>query len=160
MLIDTGVLRQADVIVLGRTRSIASLSAELSDAGIRAPIVNLARRAPAPPGSNEVVHHVGSVLRIADMLRDLEHLVETIRQQAGPSKGYVVRGALTLRHDGAILWQNVEVPLTPSERAIVKLVAWNFPQLVPVMRSMLSGKSGPMKRKRTRTASEPVSAPQ
>ena len=80
-------------------------------------------------GSN-VVHHVGPVLRIDDMLRDLGQLVQTIRQQAGPPRGDIVRGALTLREDGVVLWKDVEVPLTPSERAIVKLLAWNFPQFV------------------------------
>ena len=41
VLLDTGVLRQADVIVLGQTRSIASLSlsASLSDARVGVPIV-------------------------------------------------------------------------------------------------------------------------
>lgn len=146
VLLDTGALRQADVIVLGRTRSIASvvsLSARLSDAGIRVPIVNLAGRESARAGSDEVVHHVGPVLRIGDMLRDLEQLVQTIRQQAGPPRGDVVRGALTLRQDGAILWNDVEVPLTPSERVIVKLLAWNFPQFVSCDAIYALGHVGP-----------------
>jgi DNA-binding response OmpR family regulator len=145
VLLDTGVLRQADVIVLGRTRSIASalsLSAGLGDAGVRARIVNLAGQASARAG-NEVVHHVGSVLRIDDMLRDLGELVQTIRQQAGPPRGDVVRGALTLRQDGAVLWKDVEVPLTPSERAIVKLLAWNFPQFVSCDAIYALGHVGP-----------------
>ena len=130
VLLDTGVLRQADVIGLGRTRSIASLSlsAGLSDARVGAPIVNLADRASARAGIN-VVHDVGPVLRIDDMPRDLGQLVQTIRQQAGPPRGDIVRGALTLREDGVVLWKDVEVPLTSSERAI-RLLAWNSPQFV------------------------------
>ena len=144
VLLDTGVLRQADVIVLGRTRSIASLSlsASLSDARVGVPIVNLADRASARAGSN-VVHHVGPVLRIDDMLRDLGQLVQTIRQQAGPPRGDIVRGALTLREDGVVLWKDVEVPLTPSERAIVKLLAWNFPQFVSCDAIYALGHVGP-----------------
>ena len=133
VLLDTGAPRQADAIVLGRTRPIASvvsLSARLSDAGIKVPMVKFASREPARPGCDEIVHHVSQVLRIGDMLRDLERLVQTIRQQDGSPRGDVVRGALTLRQDGAILWNDIEVPLTPSERVIVRLLAWNFPQFV------------------------------
>ena len=53
VLLDTGALRHADVIVLGQTRSIASalsLSVRLSAAGIRVPIVNLTGRQTARSG--------------------------------------------------------------------------------------------------------------
>ena len=119
VLLDTpGALRHADVIVLGQTRSIASalsLSVRLNDAGIRVPIVNLTGRQTARSGSGESADHVGPALRIDDMLRDLKQLVRTIRQQAGPPSGDVVRGALTLRSDGTALWKDIEVPLTPAD---------------------------------------------
>jgi DNA-binding response OmpR family regulator len=133
VLLASGALRQADVIVLGRTRSIASvpsLSARLSDAPVRVPIVNLTGGESARAGSDEVVYHVGSVLRIADMLRDLERLVQAIRQQPCPPRRDVVRGAVTLRQDGATLWNDVEVPLTPYECVIVNLLVRTSPQFV------------------------------
>ena len=77
------------------------------------------------------------------MLSDLKHLVRTIRQQAGPPSGDVVRGALTLRSDGTALWKDIEVPLTPAECEIVKLLVQNFPQFVSYDKIYALGRDGP-----------------
>jgi len=141
-----GVLPQADVIVLGRTGSIASVlsaAARLSDARIRVPIVDLAGRDSARARSDAGIHHVGRALRIDDMLRDLGQLVQAIRQQAGPPRSDVVLGTLTLRQDGAILWNDIKVPLTPSERVIVTLLVRNFPQFVSCEAIYALGHVGP-----------------
>lgn len=146
VLLDTpGALRHADVIVLGQTRSIASalsLSVRLNDAGIRVPIVNLTGRQTARSGSGESADHVGPALRIDDMLTDLKQLVRTIRQHAGPPSGDVVRGALTLRSDGTALWKDIEVPLTPAECEIVRLLVQSFPQFVSYDKIYALGRDG------------------
>lgn len=134
VLLDSpGAPQQTDVVVLGLARSVASVSsvsARLSDAGIRLPIVDQAGAESARVGSEEIVHRVGPVLRIDDMLRDLDELVHAIRQQAFLVRGDVVRGALTLRQDGATLWNDVEVSLTRSECMIVRLLVRNSPTFV------------------------------
>lgn len=137
--------RRADVIVLGpslSTASALSFSARLSAAGVRAAIVNLAGQESARAGCHEVGHHGGAVLRIDDMLKDLEQLVHAMRKHAHPPRGDVVHGALTLRQNGATLWNDVEVPLTPCECAIVSLLVRTSPQLVPCNAIYALGKVG------------------
>lgn len=129
------VLQHADIIVLGPSRSIASvlsLSVRLNNAGIRVPIVNLAdlRRLVGEGRSNEAADRVGPGLQIEDMLRDLKQLAEGIAQQAGRRFGDIVSGRLVLRPDGTTRWNDIEVPLTSGELEIVKLLVRNFGQFI------------------------------
>jgi DNA-binding response OmpR family regulator len=120
--------RHADLIILGPTRSIASvlsLSVRLHEAGIRVPIVNLmdARRQADANASHQAAGRVGRGLHIDDMLKDLGHLVESIARDSGRPSGRLVQGTLVLEPSRVTRWKDIEVPLTSREFEIVRLLA-------------------------------------
>jgi len=121
-------LRHADLIVLGTRRSfsaILSLSARLKDAGITAPIVNVAGVPRSLDGASDRLPG----LQIDGMLDELRHLALGIAQN-GRHSGHLASEDLELQHGRCARWKNVDVALTARESRIVRLLASNAGQYV------------------------------
>jgi len=124
--------RQADVIVVGPNRSIASvlsLSAELHKVGINTPIVNLmaAPRWTDASGSHPAAKRVDG-LHIEAMLSELKQLAVSIAQLEGHDR--LVHGKLVLEPGRVARWDDVEVPLTARELDIVRLLVLSLGEFV------------------------------
>jgi hypothetical protein len=125
--------RQADVIVVGPNRSIASvlsLSVQLHKVGINTPIINLmaAPRWTVAGGSHPPAGRGDGGLHIEAMLSDLKQLVMSVAQPE--LRGRLVRGNLALEPGRIARWDDVEVPLTTREFDIVRLLVLSLGEFV------------------------------
>ncbi|MFZ5783499.1 MAG: hypothetical protein ACOY4R_25160 [Pseudomonadota bacterium] len=114
-------LRRADLIVLGASRSISailSLSVRLKDAGVTAPIVNVAGIPRSLDGSARRL----TGLKIDGMLDELRRLAVGIAEGSEHSR-HLAGGDLRLQQGRFVRWKNFDVPLTAREFRIVRLLA-------------------------------------